>query len=308
MESWEKFDNKEKVEVIQRMQDYIKDHLADPITLYELAQSAGYSPWHSAKIFKEYIGKGPFEYIRSLRLSEAALELRDSNKKVIDVAVDIVFDSHEGFTRAFNREFGITPKKYQINKPPIYLFKAYSTKDRYAYACNLKCEEGEIVKMSNNFFVHVRDYPERKLILKRGITATEYFKYVEEVGCEVWGLLCSFKEALYEPVGLWLPEKLISKGTSRYVQGVEVNKDYNGVVPDGFEVINLPACEMMLFQSQPFKDEDFGKAIEQLESTIDDYDPSQQGYEWDLENSPRIQMSPQGYRGYMEGPPVKVLK
>jgi len=92
------------------MQDYIEEHLTDPITLHMLANAAGYSPWHSARLFKELTGKAPFDYIRALRLSQAAVRLRDEDVKVVDVAFDFVFDSHEGFTRAFSREFGMTPK------------------------------------------------------------------------------------------------------------------------------------------------------------------------------------------------------
>ena len=65
MESWE------KVKAVQLMQDYINEHLAEPITLRMLASAANYSPWHSSRIFKELIGKTPFEYIRALRLSRS---------------------------------------------------------------------------------------------------------------------------------------------------------------------------------------------------------------------------------------------
>jgi len=38
--------------------------------------------------------------------------------------------------------------------------------------------------------------------IKRGISAAEYFKYCEEVGCDIWNVLTSVKEALYEPIGM----------------------------------------------------------------------------------------------------------
>ena len=91
------------------MQDYIERHITEPITLHMIAQAAGYSPW-TARMFKEFTGKTPFEYIRALRLSRAAVKLRDEDIKIIDVALDFVFDSHEGFTRAFSREFGMSPR------------------------------------------------------------------------------------------------------------------------------------------------------------------------------------------------------
>ncbi|MBC2581309.1 helix-turn-helix transcriptional regulator [Clostridium sp. DJ247] len=299
MENWEKINS------VQRMQDYIKLHLTESITLYQLARCAGYSPWHSAKIFKEYVGKSPFEYVRLLRLSQAALELRDNNKKVIDVAMDFVFDTHEGFTRAFRKQFGITPQKYKNDTPPIYLFTAYPIRDHYI--ANQEFKKMEENSVSNNFFVQVRNFPERKLIFKRAKTATEYYQYVEETGCDVWGLLCSIKEALYEPTGMWLPENLRPEGTSSYVQGVEVPTDYCGIVPDGFEIITLPACQMMMFQGEPFNDEDYEMAIGNISEVIDKYDTTLYGYEWADNDAPRFQMEPQGYRGYIEARPVREL-
>jgi len=113
-------DNKPKIDAVVRMQDYIEKNINEKITLYCLAGQAGYSPWHCARIFKEVTGKAPFDYIRSLRLSCAALRLKDKKERIADVAFDFVFDSHEGFTRAFSRQFGITPKSYSNNsKTPL---------------------------------------------------------------------------------------------------------------------------------------------------------------------------------------------
>ena len=109
-----------------------------------------------------------------------------------------------------------------------------------------KIEKASKTNVSENYFVQVMSFPKRKFILKRGIQAKNYFEYVNEVGCEVWGLLCSIKEALNEPIGVWLPKKLIKEGTSQYVQGVEVSIDYCKEVPEGLDIITLPACKMMV--------------------------------------------------------------
>ncbi|SFR64883.1 helix-turn-helix domain-containing protein [Anaeromicropila populeti] len=117
--------------VVQRMQEYIELHLVNPITLKQLADFAGYSPWYVSRMFKEITGKAPYEYIRSRRLTQAALVLREGNKKVVDVALDFIFDSQEGFTRAFSKEFGITPGKYRMKTPPIKLFLPEKVYDTY---------------------------------------------------------------------------------------------------------------------------------------------------------------------------------
>ena len=155
-------------------------------------------------------------------------------------------------------------------------------------------------------FVQIVEKPARKVIIKRGKTATEYFQYCEEVGCDVWGLLCSMKSISGEPVCLWLPQHLIPEGTSEYVQGVEVPMDYDGQIPEGFDIIELPKCKYMMFQGEPFAEEDFEEAIMQMWDAIKKYNPETVGYCWDDKN-PRIQLEPRGERGYIELLAVKAL-
>ena len=104
-----------------------------------------------------------------------------------------------------------------------------------------------------NVFIQVIHKPERKVIIKRGVKAKGYFPYCEEVGCNVWGLLKSMKSLCCEPVCLWLPAEYKKPNTSTYVQGVEVAAAYAGPVPEGFDVIALPAADYLMFQGEPFK-------------------------------------------------------
>ena len=78
---------------------------------------------------------------------------------------------------------------------------------------------------------------------------------------------------------------------------------YQESVPDGFELISLPEADYLLFQGEPFLEEDYCQAIEEVQQAIQTFDPSTRGYEWDDEN-PRIQLEPIGSRGYMELMPV----
>jgi len=297
-------DNLENVNAVQRMQSYIEAHIHEPITLRMLAEAAGYSPWHAARIFKTLTGKSPFEYIRAVRLSRAAIRLREPEVKIVDVAFDFVFDSHEGFTRAFSKAFGVTPQRYAQARPPIRLFIPNNVREIYLALEKGAYEMSESLK-TNTIFVQVVERPARKLILKRGIQAADYYAYCEEVGCEVWDVLTSLKQSLYEPVGMWLPENLRTPGTSEYAQGVEMPLDYTGPVPEGFECIELPPCKMMIFQGQPYDDAHFEEAIGSLWETIRHYDPEIYGFKWADEDGPRIQLEPQGYRGYIEGRPVR---
>lgn len=299
-------EGRDKIDAVQRMQDYIEEHIAEQITLHMLADAAGYSPWHSARIFKELLGKTPFEYIRVLRLSRAAVRLRDEGVRVVDVAFDFVFDSHEGFTRAFSKQFGMTPQYYSRNMPPLKLFMPGRIRDYYLI------KQKGVDNMSeksnaNTIFVQVVDRPARKLVLKRGIRAAHYFEYCDEVGCDIWEILSGIKEAIYEPIGMWLPENLRKPCTSVYTQGVEVPLDYQGVIPEGFEIIELQPCKMMVFQGQPFEDAKFEEAIDEVWEVMKKYNPEIYGFKWADEDGPKFQLAPMGYRGYIEARPVRAI-
>ena len=299
--------NDERQAAVRRMQQHIEDHLQDAITLSTLAKAAGYSPWHAARLFKEHTGKSPFEYIRLRRLSSAARNLGVGCGRVTEVAFDFMFDSHEGFTRAFSRQFGLTPQQFRRSCPPVVMFlppamRLYFTNHRNGERSMESSSKGQSV------FVQVIERPARRLILKRGVKATHYFEYCDEVGCEIWEQLGAIEDALQEPMGLWLPASLRTPGTSEYVQGVEVPQSYNGPIPEGFDCIELPPCMLMVFQGPPFADENFGQAIHALWEEMDAYQPELYGFAWDEEAAPRFQLIPQGYRGYIEGRPVRRLE
>ena len=212
-----------------------------------------------------YLGLTPTEYIRKLRLSQAALRLRDGEDKVIDIAFDLGFGSVDTFTRAFFREYGCNPSDYRKNPSPVPLFIPYGVKYREL--------RKEYFDMSNvqTVFVQVVHKPERLCIIKRGVRAEDYFPYCEEVSCDVWGILMSMRSLCGEPVCLWLQEKYKKPNTSTYVQGVEVEMDYMGIIPEGFDVIHLPEADYLLFQGQPFREEDYCEAIQAVQQAMDGY-------------------------------------
>lgn len=298
----------DKKAAVERMKDYIESHLRERITLTGLSHCSKYSPWYAARLFKEQTGKNPFEYIRLRRLSSAARNLNTFQDKIVEVAFDFVFDSHEGFTRAFARYFGMSPREFRKKRPPVVMFLPEQMRDYYK--TTEKEGERSMAKSTENqtIFVQVLERPARKLILKRGIKATHYFEYCDEVGCEVWETLGKIKNTLHEPMGLWLPEQMVVPGTSTYAQGVEVPFDYDEPVPEGFDMIELRPCMIMVFQGQPFDDDNFENAIHSLWEEMKNYNPENYGFAWDDDAAPRFQLEPAGYRGYIEGRPVKRLE
>ena len=252
----------EQIEAVQQMQEYIEKHLRENISFADVAKVSLFSPWYARRLFLEYTGVTPSEYIRKLRLKQSALKLRDEDVNILDAALDSGFGSVDGYQRAFRKEFGCNPSAYAADPIPLRLFTPYGVKFRYM-------EREKTTMGARNVFIQVIDKPKRKVIIKRGKTATEYMKYCEEVGCDIWGLLVSMKSLCGEPVCLWLPEAYIKPGTSQYVQGVEAAEDYTGEIPDGFYVIELPKAQYLMFQGEPFQEEDYQQAIAEMYDSIE---------------------------------------
>lgn len=283
----------EHVLAVQRMQEYIEKHLDEGITLADLSRVSLFSPWYSYRIFREHTGLSVADYIRRLRLSRSAIRLKNGKDRIMDVAFELGFGSVDGYTRAFHKEFGCNPAEYVRNPRPITLFIPYGVKFKHMR------RETKHMENVQSIFVQLIRKPERKVIIKRGVKAEEYFDYCAEVGCDVWGMLSSMDSLCGEPVCLWLPDIYRKPNTSVYVQGVEAPADYDGVIPEGFDIITLPEADYLQFQGEPFREEDYGQAIQAVWHAMGKYDPSIIGYRWD-DSNPRIQLEPKGERGYIE--------
>jgi AraC-like DNA-binding protein len=284
-------------DAVQRMQDYIASHLLEEITLQDLAQASMYSAWHAHRLFVDALRMGPAEYIRKLRLSASALELRDSEVRILDVALKYGFSSVDGYQRAFLKEFGCNPGVYANSPMPIYLFIPFGVKLPAKKRINME---------TKTVFVQLLHKSERQAIIKRATKAEDYYQYCEEVDCEIWGLLASIKSINGEPYAYWLPQNLIKPGTSKYIQGVEVEPGYTTPLPEGLEMTTMPESDYLLFQGEPYDDCGYEEAIGELWRVIEKYDPSRMGLEWNPD-APKIQMEPIGSRGYMELHPVRPI-
>jgi AraC family transcriptional regulator len=94
---------------------YIQSHLESDLALEMLARRVGFSPYHFHRLFREAIGEPLKAYIRRLRMDRAAYRLKISQETIMQIALDAGFKTHEAFTRAFQRQFGISPTEFRRN-------------------------------------------------------------------------------------------------------------------------------------------------------------------------------------------------
>jgi len=89
---------------------FIESHLADALTLDEVAAIGGVSRFHMVRSFAAATGLSVMRYVRARRLSEAARALASGAPDILALALEADYGSHEAFTRAFRDYFGVTPE------------------------------------------------------------------------------------------------------------------------------------------------------------------------------------------------------
>ena len=89
---------------------FIESHLAEALTLDEVAAIGGVSRFHMVRSFAAATGLSVMRYVCARRLSEAAKALASGAPDILTLALDADYGSHEAFTRAFRDHFGVTPE------------------------------------------------------------------------------------------------------------------------------------------------------------------------------------------------------
>lgn len=96
-----------------RAVDYIETHLSGSCDLKAIARQAYLSPYHFHRVFLALTGDTPGDYVRKRRLTFAAHRILETDAKIIDVAFDAGFESHEAFSRSFKQLCGMTPVEFR---------------------------------------------------------------------------------------------------------------------------------------------------------------------------------------------------
>ena len=100
--------------VERKVKRYVKDHLADDLTVSGLAEIMHFNPQHLARSFKAETGRSILEYISTERIEAAKKLLLETNIPVKDVAALVGFPDYSYFTRVFKKETGKSPRQYRV--------------------------------------------------------------------------------------------------------------------------------------------------------------------------------------------------
>ncbi|HEX3048362.1 MAG TPA: AraC family transcriptional regulator [Bacillota bacterium] len=230
------------MDLLQRMNgalDFIESNITEEIDLEKVAQIACCSANHFQRMFSYITGISLSEYIRRRRLTLAALELQESDVKIIDLAVKYNYDSPDSFTRAFQKMHGITPScarhlGVELKSYPKMTFYITLKGD---VSMNYRIEEKAAFELiGKSIMVNVENV---------GIKAPEFWKEVHSDGTyeklqtvtkgkEVYGVTCYLNN--------------IQDGTFSYHIAFQNNSSANENCE--FEIIKIPALTWVVFESK----------------------------------------------------------
>ena len=100
---------------LQQVLEYIDSHLDQDIKLADLAQLIGISQFHFCHLFKRSLGISPYQYFLQQRIERAKLLLKQSDRSIMNIALECGFNSHSHLIKTFRQLTGITPKAYRAN-------------------------------------------------------------------------------------------------------------------------------------------------------------------------------------------------
>ncbi|MBN9646279.1 AraC family transcriptional regulator [Terrisporobacter glycolicus] len=116
--------------VISQCIEFIEENIKSDLTPKLIANKCGYSTFHFCRIFNIHQGITLMEYVKKRRISLAAAKLFEGNR-IIDIAIEYGFNTHNGFSKAFKKEYGFTPTQYikrmdgYFSKESIYKIGGY---------------------------------------------------------------------------------------------------------------------------------------------------------------------------------------
>jgi AraC family transcriptional regulator len=143
-------------EVILKSVKFIEENLKAEIDVFKVSREVCYSLYHFIRLFQSITGFSPKNYIQQRRLTEAVHELRNTDKKIVDIAYDFQFGSHESFTRAFRKQFHVKPTEIRNGYSLTSLPLVNPITAEYVYQTDkIRCMPPELIEMPEKMMVGI---------------------------------------------------------------------------------------------------------------------------------------------------------
>ncbi len=98
---------------LRKVEDYVREHLAEDICVDALATLTELSPFHFSRVFKEATGMTPMQFVTRDRITRAQQFIRETSRSLIEIALEVGYTSPSHFAKVFRRVTGVTPKEFR---------------------------------------------------------------------------------------------------------------------------------------------------------------------------------------------------
>lgn len=240
-------------EVIAVCVGYIEDNLHNKITLDDIAICSGISKYHLHRVFKSLTGEPLMEYVKSRKLSSSIFELQDTNKRIIDIALDYGFEYEQSYIRAFRKKFGYTPLKVRSEPMSLVIQEKLNIDD---------------VMSVNNSVIYKPSFRFRQKFFLVGVKQKIMSKSGDKVA-NSYGrdFFYNQKQRIVNPVD---PEEYFGytdwseNGCIYYMPSLQVHNLNH--IPEGMEGVAIPAHKYVVFRFVGFfrPDEINGRQVGRL--------------------------------------------
>jgi len=264
--------------VVDEIDACIRQRDGDFLTLGSLAKRMGYSQYHATRKFKELSGITFREYLRRRRLAFALIDVRDSGRGFLDIALDYGFSSQEAFSRSFRELYGFAPGEYRRAPVPVVLRTRLNTFDRY----NFGMGEIGMVKSTDEIKVYFVSIPAHTFLHIKNYESGGYWDFWEKQealgqDCDaLCGLLDSVKGKLDGDDGVTgqfsgqiMARLFEADGRSPEAYGVRLPAGFSGPVPEELLLVDVPEAEYIVFEHGAFDyEQECESASERLAQAI----------------------------------------
>ena len=277
--------------IVNEIDQGIKNHDDEALTLRGLSDRLGYSEFYTTRKFREISGMSFRDYLRNRKLAFALKEVRDSEKSLLEIALDYGFSSHEAFTRAFKGTYGVTPSAYRKAPRPVVLRTKINPFDRYFFGL------GEIgmIRSQDGVKIYFITIPAHKFLHVKNYESNGYWDFWQKQNLipgqdydTVCGLLDSIKGKLDDDGG-----SEANSGSGQIMAymndpngrlcdwgiphtecwGVRLPADYQGEVPPQMYLADIPEGDYVVFEHGPFDYEQENRSVEEkIEQAMSSFD------------------------------------
>ncbi|MGG1441438.1 AraC family transcriptional regulator [Brevibacillus laterosporus] len=229
-------------ERIQNSIEFIEKNLQEELNITEISSKSCFSAFHFQRIFQAITGFSVQEYIRSRRLSEAAILLKETRKNILEIAFFFQYGSQEAFTRAFVNYFGLTPAKYRkegaiIKQQQKINFLDYKNKTKG----NLVMNKPEVVVLNKKLIIGYE--------YKTNLNNEKYFEeipvfYIDFGRNEYY---CRIPKKISPNMSYGISANFDDEGHFSFIVGEEV-KEINSELENGFVNFEIPEGKYARFK------------------------------------------------------------